>query len=148
MRKILGSVVVAGLAVALAAGPAFAHECYNASRATKGNTSIAEHSPAFMTFNDVVYGFLTSTEEGGPGLCPAGAQWLVDQIDANATTIGVDTTWVVSNRTVQAQGIDHSPSAQAQSNLSNGTGIDHLGENAGLLQFIFDNIGTAFGQCV
>ena len=83
MRKFLGVVAVAGLAVALAAGPAFAHECYNTSRSTKGNQQIAAHSPSFVTFDAVAMGFLTGPpEEGGPGLCEAGAQWLIDQIHA------------------------------------------------------------------
>ena len=66
---------------------------------------------------------------------------------ANAASIGFDPNIVISIRVVQASGIDHSPSAAAQSNLSNGKGIDHLGENAELNQFIGDNIGAAFAQC-
>jgi len=150
MRKILGVVAVAGLAVALAAGPAFAHECYNTSRSTKGNTQIAAHSPSFVTFDAVAMGFLTGPpEEGGPGLCEAGAQWLVDQSHAasEAGTLDFDPSIVVSIRVTQAGGIDHSPSARAAANLSNGTGIDHLAENAALNAFIGENIGAAFGQC-
>jgi hypothetical protein len=145
MKKFLATTAMAGLAVLLAAGPALAHECYNASRSAQGNTQIAAHSPSFATFNESAFGFLTSPE--GPGLCDAGAQWLVDQIDANAASFGFDPNVVVSTRVVQAGGIDHSPSAAAQKNLSNGKGIDHLGENEALNAFIGANIGEAFSHC-
>ncbi len=151
MRKILGVVAVAALAVALAAGPAFAHECYNASRSVNGNTQIAAHSPSFSTFDEVAMGFLTSPpEEGGPGLCTAGAQQVIDEVHAavEAGTLDFDVSIVVSNRTVQAGGIDHSPSARAQSNLTNGTGIDHLADNPALGAFLGEHIGPAFGQCI
>jgi hypothetical protein len=147
MKRLFATMAVSGLAVVLAAGPAFAHECYNASRSTNGNTQIAAHSPSFVAFNDVALGFLTSPPPDGPGLCMAGAQWLVGQLDANAASIGFDPTIVVSIRVVQAGGIGNSPSARAQSNLSNGKGIDHLAENAALNEFIGENIGAAFAQC-
>ena len=147
MKKLFATLAVSGLAVVLGAGPAFAHECYNASRSAQGNAQIAAHSPSFATFNDSAIGFLTSPPPDGPGLCLVGAQWLVAQVDANAASIGFDPNIVISIRVVQASGIDHSPSAAAQSNLSNGKGIDHLGENAELNQFIGDNIGAAFAQC-
>jgi hypothetical protein len=151
MRKILGVVAVAGLAVALAAGPAFAHECYNASRSVKGNTAIAAHSPSFFTFDDAAMGFFTDPfvpdGSGGLGLCTEGAQWLLDQIHANADAVGFDASIVISGRVVQASGIDHSPSARAQANLANGKGIDHLGENAALNEFIMANFEQAMEQC-
>jgi hypothetical protein len=43
-RKFGLTVGAAVAAVALAAGPAFAHECFNASRTERANTVIAQHS--------------------------------------------------------------------------------------------------------
>ena len=147
MRKLLVATAIAGMAVVLGAGPAFAHECYNTQRSAQGNTSVATHSPNFVTFNDSAFEFLT--DPTGPiGLCDAGASWLVDQIDQNAAALGITSTTVVFERTTQAKGIDNSPNARAQSNLSNGKGVDHLAENVALNDFIGANIGPAFGQCV
>ena len=147
LRKVALSVTGAVAALILVAGPAAAHECYNASRSTTGNQQIAAHSPAFSTFDETAMGFFT--DPSGLGLCPDGAQYLLDQVHAAAALpgSGIDLTWVVSNRTVQAGGIDHSPSTQAAGNLSNGTGIDHLAENAALGAVIGANIATAAGMC-
>ena len=56
-------------------------------------------------------------------------------------------TWVTSNRTVQAGGLDNATNPRARQNLSNGKGIDHLGENAAIGTVIGANIGTAIGMC-
>jgi hypothetical protein len=152
MRKFLAAAAVAGLTVAIMAGPASAHECYNTSRSVKGNTSIAAHSPSFFTFDDAAMGFFTDPAlpdgSGGLGLCTEGAQWLLAQIHANPDAVGFDASIVISGRVVQASGIDHSPSARAQANLSNGKGIDHLGENTALNDFIGANFEEAMAQCV
>jgi len=147
LKKLSLSATGALAVVLLIAGPAVAHECYNASRSATGNQQIAAHSPSFNTLDETLFGFLTSPE--GFGLCPAGAQYMVDQVHAAAALpgSGIDLTWVVSNRTVQAGGIDHSPSARAGANLTNGTGIDHLAENAALGAVLGANIGTAAGMC-
>ena len=147
LRKVGLSVTGALAALILVAGPAAAHECYTASRSATGNQQIAAHSPSFWTFDETALGFFT--DPSGLGLCPVGAQYLLDQVHAAATVpgSGIDLTWVVSNRTVQAGGIDHSPNARAAANLSNGTGIDHLAENPALGAVIGANIGTAAGMC-
>jgi hypothetical protein len=149
LRRTMLGVVGVGATVALMATPAFAHECYNASRSDTGNIQIGAHSPAFNTLDEVAMGFFTAPAPDGLGLCPAGAQYLLDQLHAAAAQPGstIDTTWVVSNRTVQASGLDNSPNARAQQNLSNGTGIDHLGENAEIGAIIGANIGAAIGMC-
>ena len=140
VASVAGVVGLAGMA-----GPAAAHECYNASRSSTGNQQIAAHSPAYDTFDETALGFF----QFGLGLCPAGAQYLLDQVHVAAALpgSGIDLTWVVSNRTVQAGGIDHSPSARAGENLTNGTGIDHLAENAALGAVIGANIGAAGAMC-
>jgi hypothetical protein len=140
--------VLGGLAaVVLAAGPAAAHECYNASRSDNGNQQIAAHSPAFNTFDEVAMGFFT--DPSGLGLCPAGAQFMLAQVHAAAALpgSGIDLNWVVSNRSLQAGGLESASNPRAQENLSNGTGIDHLGENPALGAVIGANIGTAAGMC-
>jgi hypothetical protein len=146
-RKLAISVTGALAAVLLAAGPAAAHECYNASRSDTGNQQIAAHSPSYVTFDESALGFFTAPE--GLGLCPTGAQYLLDQVHAAAALpgSGIDINWVVSIRALQAGGIDHSPSANAQGNLTNGTGIDHLAENAALGAVIGANVETAAGMC-
>jgi hypothetical protein len=141
------AVTGAAAVVLLVAGPAAAHECYNASRSDTGNQQIAAHSPAFNTFDETALGFFEAPD--GLGLCPAGAQYLLDQIHIAAAQpgSGIDLNWVISNRTVQAGGLDNSPSARAQANLANGTGIDHLGENPEIGAVIGANIGAAAGMC-
>jgi hypothetical protein len=147
LRKFPIAVMGAMAAVLLVAGPAAAHECYNASRSDTGNQQLAAHSPSYSTFDETALGFFTAPD--GLGLCPAGAQYLLDQVHVAAAQpdSGLDLNWVISNRTVQAGGIDHSPSARAQANLTDGKGIDHLAENAALGAVIGANIATAAGMC-
>ena len=140
LRKVALSVTGAVAALILVAGPAAAHECYNASRSTTGNQQIAAHSPSYSTFDETVLGFATSSE--GLGLCPAGAQYLLDQLHAAAGQpgSGIDLNWVVSNRTVQAGGLENTSSPSAQQNLSNGKGVDHLGENPEIAKKIHEAV--------
>jgi hypothetical protein len=148
-RKFAISVTGALAAVLLAAGPAAAHECYNASRSDTGNQQIAAHSPSYVTLDESALAFFTAPSPDGLGLCPAGAQYLLDQVHAAAALpgSGIDLNWVVSNRALQAGGIGHSPSATAQGNVANGTGVDHLAENAELGAVIGANVETAAGMC-
>ena len=150
LRRRLPMFVLGSLAaVVLVARPAAAHECYNASRSATGNEQIAAHSPSYSTLDETALGFFTAPAPDGLGLCPDGAQYLLDQVHAAAALpgSGLDLTWVVSNRTVQAGGIDHSPSERAAANLTNGKGIDHLAENAALGAVIGANVETAAGMC-
>jgi hypothetical protein len=148
LQRRIPVLVLGGLAaVVLAAGPAAAHECYNASRSDNGNQQIAAHSPAFNTFDETALGFFM--DPNGLGLCPAGAQYLLGQVDAAAAlpNSGIDLNWVVSNRTVQAGGLENASNARAAENLSNSKGIDHLGENPALGAVIGANIGAAAAHC-
>jgi hypothetical protein len=147
MRRLMMMGAGACAMVVLLATPAFAHECYNASRSDKGNQQIAAHSPSYNTFDETVLGFATSPD--GLGLCPAGGQYLLDQIHAAAAQpgSGIDLNWVVSNRTVQAGGLENTSNPSAQQNLSNGTGIDHLGENPAIGAVIGANIDAAAALC-
>jgi hypothetical protein len=149
MRKLLAAVGVAGLIVALAAGAASAHECYNASRSAQGNAQIAANSNGHITFDEVLMFFLTDNTNG-PGLCPAGAQVVIDEVEAAAAagTLAVDTSVVIGANSTQAGGIDNSPNARAKANLSNGKGIDHLADNAALGAFLGEHIPDGFAACV
>jgi hypothetical protein len=147
MRKLIAAVGVAGLMVALGAGPAFAHDCYNASRSAQGNASIAAHSPSFTTFDQAALGFFQAPQPDGLGLCPAGAQVLLQAIHDQGPALGFDPNVVISTRVVQAGGIANSPNPTAQGNLSNGVGIDHLDENVTLNQLIGANIQDAIAAC-
>jgi hypothetical protein len=143
--------VVGGLAaLVLAAGPAAAHECYNASRSDNGNQQIAAHSPAFVTLDESAMGFFTAPAPDGLGLCTLGAQYLLAQLHAAAAQpgSGIDVNWVVSNRSLQAGGLETASNPRAQENLANGKGIDHLGENAEIGAVIGANVATAAGMCV
>jgi hypothetical protein len=147
MRKLLAAVGVAGLIVALAAGPASAHECYNASRSAQGNASVAANSNGHITFDEVLTFFLTNPS--GINMCPAGAQVVLGEIHAaaDAGTLAVDTSVVVGANSTQAGGIDNSPNPRAQANLDNGVGIDHLGSNPALLDFLNQHLGDGFAVC-
>jgi len=149
LRKTMMGAVGVSAAVALMAAPAFAHECYNASRSDTGNVQIGAHSPSFDTLAEVAMGFFSAPAPDGLGLCPAGAQYLLGQLAAAAAEpgSGIDMTWVTSNRTVQAGGLDNATNPRAKQNLSNGTGIDHLAENAAIGAVIGANIGAAIGMC-
>ena len=94
LRKTMMGAVGVSAAVALMAAPAFAHECYNASRSDTGNVQIGAHSPAFNTLDEVAMEFFSSPD--GLGLCPAGAQYLLAQLDDAAALpgSGIDMTWV------------------------------------------------------
>ncbi len=138
---VLGTLV----AVALAAGPAVAHECYNTSRSDKGNQQVAANSSAFVTFDESAMGFFTF----GLGLCPAGADYLLDQVHTAAALpdSGIDVNWVVSARALQAGGLESASNPRAQENLSNGKGIDHLAANGPLGAVIGANVGAAAALC-
>jgi hypothetical protein len=145
--KMVFAVVAGVIALAAAAGPAFAHECYNASRSANANLKIAAHSPAFITLDESALGFFTDPE--GLGLCEAGAAYLLDQLHAAAAEpdSGIDPTWVISIRSLQAGGLEGASNPRAQENLSNGEGIDHLGENAAIGAVIGANIAAAAALC-
>jgi hypothetical protein len=146
MRKLCTTIIVSAMALALWAGPAFAHECYNTSRSSQGNQSIAAHAPKYATFDEVAYYFLTQASDG-PGLCDAGASYLIGLVDANATSLGLSSDTVVFMNAVQAGGVGHKKDVPAVKVLSNGKGVDHLAENAALDAFLRAHMEEAFALC-
>ncbi len=147
------------------AGPAFA-DCINVSRSNKANVQIAANSPdlsncgftpcgPFLTFDEALL-LLFEAPAGsfdapwGLALCPEGAQYLLDQIHAAAAVSGsgIDLTWVFSAEALQSGGLENASNPSAQQNLSNGKGIDLLGENAEVLAVIGGaDFETAAEEC-
>jgi hypothetical protein len=129
----------------MTAGTAFAHECYNTSRSDQGNTSIAAHSPNYVTFNQDAFLFLTGPN--GPGLCADGANYLIGLIDQESTSLGISGDTMVFMNATQAGGVGHRKDVPAIQVLSNGKGVDHLEENQTLNDFLFANLGDAAALC-
>jgi hypothetical protein len=146
MRKVLTFVAITVGSSLLMAGPAFAHECYNTSRSSQGNQSIAAHAPTYTTFDDIAYYFLAQAEDG-PGLCDAGATYLIGLLDANASSLGISSDTVVFMMATQAGGVGHNKVVPAVQVLSNGKGVDHLAENPAIDAFLGAHIEDAFALC-
>jgi hypothetical protein len=124
----------AGITTALAlavAAPATAHECYNASRSSQGNTSGA-NGQGLASLTEIL-----TTDVFGLNLCPAGAQHVLTGL-ADA---GFRTDILINTKTLMAGGLDGTHPEL----LNNGSGIDHLS------QAFFDTvdplIGEGFGIC-
>jgi len=129
-------VVAAGSAFALAAmaGPAAAHECFNASRSAKGNASVAAHSAAWVqvSLDTVLTEFI-----GVP-------QPIADCVEAHAADFGLPTSFVFGGKQAVGQGgviAENNPNMSAKGLSSNGKGIDHGEDVYG------DAIGAAIGSC-
>lgn len=129
-------VVAAGSAFALAAmaGPAAAHECFNASRSAQGDASAGAHSAAWdeVSLDTVLTEFI-----GLP-------QPLADCVEAHAADFGLPQSFVFGGK--QAVGQDgviaeHNPNLTTKGLASNGKGIDHGEDVYG------DAIGAAIGAC-
>ena len=162
--KMVVASVAGVVALGMTAGPALA-DCVNASRPDKANVQILAHSPT-LSPDACPYGAITPCtphltldnllllEFGLPasvvgplglGLCPQGAQYLVDQIHAAAALpgSGIDLTWVVGGEALQSGGQLNASNPRVQQNLSNGKGIDLLGANLGLATLIGANSAYA-----
>jgi hypothetical protein len=130
------SVVAAGGAFALAAmaGPAAAHECFNASRSAQGNASVAANSAAWaqVSLDTVLTQFI-----GVP-------QPVADCVEAHAADFGLPTSFVFGDKQAVGQhGViaEHNPNLVAKGLASNGKGIDHGEEAYG------PALGAAIGSC-
>ncbi len=132
-------------AVVLAAGPAVAHECYNASRSDKGNQQVAANSPRSSRSTNRRW-----ASSGLGSVCvPRERTYLLGQVHAAAALpdSGIDVDWVVSAASLQAGGLEGAKNPRAQENLSNGKGVDHLGANEALGAVIGTNLGAAQDLC-
>jgi hypothetical protein len=121
-------------AVALAAGPAFAHECFVANRSEQGNASVAANSNAWLqvSLEDILTG-----EIGVP-------QSVADCVVAKAPSLGIPTSFVLGGK--QAVGQDgviagNNPNMDAKGLGTNGKGIDHAEDLYG------PAIGAAVASC-
>ena len=127
------SIAAAGSAFALAAvaGPAAAHECFNASRSAQGNASVGAHSAAWdeVSLDTVLTQFIGVQQS------------VADCVVLHAGDFGLPSSFVFGGK--QAVGQDgviaaHNPNLSTKGLGSNGKGIDH-GE---------DVYGPALGQAI
>ena len=163
-KKIVVASVV-GVVALVAAVPAFA-DCVNPSRSDNANAQIAANSPTlppnscfyaavtpcrpFLTVDQVllvefVFPDGSFPALGGIALCPAGARYLVDQIDLAAALPGstIDLTLVNGGQALQSGGQLNASNPRVQQNFSNGKGIDLLRTNAEIVAVIEANITAA-----
>lgn len=132
MRKRL-VVRIAGIATAALvafAAPAGAFECYNAVRSAKGNQSAAR-SNALFSFEEIL------ADPEIVGLCPDGAQFVLDGLEA----AGFRTDVLINFRTLMASGLDRTHPEK----LQDGSGVDHLSEE--FFATVDPLIEQAFGMC-
>ena len=130
------SIAVAGSAFALVAmaGPAAAHECFNASRSAQGNASVGANSAAWdeVSLDTVLTVFI-----GLP-------QPVADCVEAHAADFGLPTSFVFGGKQAVGQGgviAEHNPNLATKGLGANGKGIDHGEDVYG------DAIGAAIGAC-
>jgi len=169
LKKMVMASVACVVALGLTAGPAFA-DCVNASRSDKANVKIAAHSPdlppnacfysavtpcrPFLTVDQLLLVEFEMPDGsfpalGGIALCPAGAQYLVDQIDLAAAKPGstIDLTLVNGGEALQSGGQLNASNPRVQQNFFNGKGIDLLRANAEISEVIAAKVATAAGMC-
>ena len=134
LRKAPGAVAAGAVAVLLVAGPAAAHECFNASRSAQGNASVGAHSAAWqeVSLDTILTQFI-----GVP-------QPVADCVEAHAADFGLPTSFVFGDKQAAGQGgviAENNPNMTAKGLSSNGTGIDHAEDAYG------PAIGAAIGSC-
>lgn len=111
--------------LALTAGTASAHFCYNAKRSDKGNEQVAANSNGFATYAEMLAEF---------GMCPAG----VTYVDANGpTSIPLDVP--VNSHATMAGGTFHSG--------NDAKGIDHIDATDDEWMAFDAVINEAFASC-
>lgn len=130
MRKRMVVTVVAAITFALSAAPAFAFECYNASRSAQGNAAAAG-SNGFFTFEFALANF--------EGLCPAGVEYVIDGLQE----LGYDTSVLINAHALMAGGLERNGKGEAL--LHDGKGIDHLSE--GFFEDLGPLVGAASAIC-
>ena len=131
----LATVGAGGLAmVVLAAGPAFAHECFNASRSDQGNTAAAAHSKAWapVSLHTILTVFIGV--DADVAAC----------VEEHADEFGIPSSFVFGDKQAQGQGgviAENNPNMSAKGLSSNGKGIDHAEDAYG------PALGAAIGFC-
>ena len=129
IRKTLAAGALAGAIVGVAAVPAFANDCYNASRSLQGNTQAAAHSPNWWSIPEFVtaMGCVSSDQELAA---------LMSVVNADpAIPAGFTMYFNPTSPHVLASG---APLA----NVVNGTGIDHS-DDTGVLNALITDLATA-----
>lgn len=133
MLRRLGFVAgTATMAVLLSAAPAFAFECYNASRSAKGNEKAAQ-SQALLSFEEIL------AHPEIVGLCPAGVEHVIGGVEE----AGFRTDVLINFNALMAGGLGGKEHGETL--LHDGRGIDHLGE--AFFAVAEPLIGEGFGIC-
>lgn len=110
IKKGLTFVGVAGATLALTAGTASAHDCYNAKRSDRGNQQVAAHSNGQNTYAELLADFglcesgITYVEDNGPDSIP-----LDVPVNSHATMAGG-----TYNNGQDAKGVDHIDATEAE----------------------------------
>ena len=125
-RRILtGTAATAGIVV-VAAAPAFAHDCYNASRSAQGDASVAAHSAAWqeVTLETVVTTFLGQTQD------------VANCVVMNADEYGLPQTFVFGGKQAQGQDTEIASNNPNEALFTDGKGIDHAEDVYGPTLFV------------
>lgn len=117
--------IVAFVALLSSAAPAFAHECFNASRSDKGNAGAGgSHAWFTLSIADILGGCISDEEgecilvEGEPVFAFEGAA--LDQALEDAAGAGVPESVTIHTTSLAAKGVDDTY------HTGDGKGIDHL----------------------
>jgi hypothetical protein len=129
-RLVVRTAGIATAALVAFAAPAGAFECYNAVRSAQGNQSAAR-SNALFSFEEIL------ADPEIVGLCPDGAQFVLDGLEA----AGFRTDVLINFRTLMASGLERTHPEK----LQDGSGVDHLSEE--FFATVDPLIEQAFGMC-
>lgn len=127
IRKAAVSLFAVTLTVVIGGGSALAHECYNASRSAKGNEAAA-NSPAFFSIDFALTAFCGIEDEARRA-----------EVKAALEDEGYPTDILIHSRTLMAGGVTKNDKNAHL--LSDGKGIDHLGEG------FFGTLATIAPEC-
>lgn len=129
IRKTLAAGALAGAILGVAAVPAFANDCYNASRSLQGNTQAATNSPNWWSIPEFV------TAMG----CVSSAQELAAFMTVVNADPAIPTGFTMYFNPTHPHEL---ASGEPLANAVNGTGIDHSDDN-GVLNAIITDLATA-----
>lgn len=110
MKKILMFVGTVTCVLALTAGTASAHFCYNSKRSAQGNAKVTERSNGFATYAQMLAEFglcaggIAHVEEFGPDSIPL-------DVPVNSHAVMASGTFRSGN---DAKGVDHIDATQAE----------------------------------
>jgi hypothetical protein len=127
-HKLLAGTALSAVGVVAGAAPAFAYDCYNASRSTQGSSQAANNSGVWWNVAEALVGFgcVSNQAELDAVMVPVEAD---SRVPANFA--------IFLNPKHPGELARAMPSEQA----TNFKGIDHSGEN-GVLMAVFEDIAS------